>query len=285
MGKAKKTRKYAEVKRLISPKDLKQLRLIVGGCGWVCAGPRQCRRRLAAAKCLPYSALPALTTHPLPTRTHPHRAAAKKQQQGKKGGAKKEDDVRHVYVFHFFLSPARFSSLSDPTTPHRPPLLPHNTTQPNNSQKVSTALFFKWNSQLGPPYQVLVDTNFINFSIKNKIDLVQGMMDCLYAQCTPCVTDCVLAELEKLGPKYRVALKVAKDPRLERLPCSHAGTYADDCLVQRVSAHKCYIVATCDKDLRRRIRKVPGVPIMYLAGRRYTIERLPEATMGGAPRR
>lgn len=118
-----------------------------------------------------------------------------------------------------------------------------------------------------------------------QIDLVQGMMDCLYAQCTPCITDCVLAELEKLGPKYRVALKVAKDPRLERLPCAHAGTYADDCLVARVTQHKCYIVATCDKDLRRRIRKVPGVPIMYLAGRRYTIERLPEATLGGAPRR
>ena len=43
-----------------------------------------------------------------------------------------------------------------------------------------------------------------------QIDLVQGMMDCLYATCIPCITDCVLAELEKLGQKYRVALKVAK---------------------------------------------------------------------------
>lgn len=43
-----------------------------------------------------------------------------------------------------------------------------------------------------------------------QIDLVKGMMDCLYAECTPCITDCVLAELEKLGQKYRVALKVAK---------------------------------------------------------------------------
>ena len=33
--------------------------------------------------------------------------------------------------------------------------------------------------------------------------------------------------------------------------------------------HKCYIVATCDKDLRRRIRKVPGVPIMYISQKRY----------------
>ena len=37
------------------------------------------------------------------------------------------------------------------------------------SEKTPTALFFKYNTQLGPPYQVLVDTNFINFSIKNKV--------------------------------------------------------------------------------------------------------------------
>ena len=43
-----------------------------------------------------------------------------------------------------------------------------------------------------------------------QIDLVQGMMDCLYAECIPCVTQCVMAELEKLGQQYRVALKVAK---------------------------------------------------------------------------
>jgi rRNA-processing protein FCF1 len=43
-----------------------------------------------------------------------------------------------------------------------------------------------------------------------------------------------MAELEKLGEKYRLALKIARDPRFERLPCSHKGTYADDCLVHRV---------------------------------------------------
>ena len=157
-------------------------------------------------------------------------------------------------------------------------------------------------------------------------------MDCLYAECTPCITDCVLAELEKLGTKYRVALKIAKvgwgpclslvpassvmharspalgavlggagasmeeqggrrpgrqggvpregspgpnktrprtpapascprlpcapqDERVERLPCTHKGTYADDCICERVKQHRCYIVATCDKDLKRRLRK------------------------------
>ena len=108
------------------------------------------------------------------------------------------------------------------------------------------------------------------------------MMDCLLAKCIPCITDCVMAELEKLGGKYRLALRLAKDSRIERLPCSHAGTYADDCLVQRCQQHRCYIVATCDKDLKRRLRKIPGVPIMYINSRKYSVERMPEAF--GAPK-
>ncbi|CDP21693.1 unnamed protein product, partial [Coffea canephora] len=104
------------------------------------------------------------------------------------------------------------------------------------------------------------------FKLISFIDLSTG---------TPCITDRVMAELEKLGQKYRVALRIAKDPRFERLPCTHKGTYADDCIVERVNQHKCYI---------RRIRKVPGVPIMYITQHKYSIERLPEATIGGAPR-
>lgn len=144
----------------------------------------------------------------------------------------------------------------------------------------ASSMFFQHNTALGPPYRVLVDTNFINFSLQNKIELVQGMMDCLYAKSIPCITQCVLAELEKLGPKYRIALRVARDPRFERLPCTHKGTYADDCIIDRINTHKCYMVATCDRELRRRVRKVPGIPLMYIAQHQYRVERLPD---GGMP--
>jgi hypothetical protein len=130
---------------------------------------------------------------------------------------------------------------------------------------------------------------------------------------------------------YLSRCSIAKDPRFERLPCTHSGTYADDCLVERVRQvgspptmgtnkqqcryiyalgpsqvegmrwwkedafrragpqgicnlwtyafsslasttftsnaltlvfqHKCYIVATCDRDLKRRIRKVSKRPV------------------------
>jgi U3 small nucleolar RNA-associated protein 24 len=143
-------------------------------------------------------------------------------------------------------------------------------------EKANSSLFFRYNTALGPPYRILVDTNFINFSISNKLDVFTSFMDCLLAKCIPIITDCVMAELEKLGVKYRVALRIAKDPRFERMPCTHKGRYADDCLVNMCTQHKCYIVATCDKDLKRRIRKIPGVPIMYIAQHRYSIERFPD---------
>ena len=31
----------------------------------------------------------------------------------------------------------------------------------------SSAMFFQYNTALGPPYHILIDTNFVNISIKN----------------------------------------------------------------------------------------------------------------------
>ncbi|KAK2760391.1 rRNA-processing protein fcf1 [Arachnomyces sp. PD_36] len=143
-----------------------------------------------------------------------------------------------------------------------------------------TSMFFTYNTSLSPPYQILLDTNFLSHTIQHKLDLLPSMMDCLYASCNPIITSCVLSELEKLGPKYRLALRIAKDERFERVKCDHAGKgggYADDCLVDRVVKDRIYIVATNDRDLKRRIRKVPGVPIMSVARGKYVIERLPDA--------
>lgn len=143
--------------------------------------------------------------------------------------------------------------------------------------QVSSALFYQHNTALIPPYSVLVDTNFLSHTVQHKLELQSTMMDCLYAKCVPIITDCVMAELEKLGPKYRIALRIARDERWERLKCDHKGVYADDCLVDRVMKHKVYIIATNDRDLKRRVRKIPGVPLMSVARGKYVIERLPDA--------
>ena len=143
-------------------------------------------------------------------------------------------------------------------------------------EKQKVGMFFEHNTQLGPPYHVLIDTNFINFSIQHKMDVFKSLMECLLAKAIPCITDCVVAELEKMGHRYRLALKLTKDPRFKRLGCSHKGTYADDCLVDRVKQHRCYLVGTNDKDLKRRIRKIPGVPLISVGNYKYVVERISE---------
>lgn len=140
-----------------------------------------------------------------------------------------------------------------------------------------SSMFFQHNAAIVPPYNVLVDTNFLSHTVQKKLPLLETMMDLLLAKCNPIITSCVMAELEKLGPKYRIALRIARDERWERLKCEHKGVYADDCLVDRVTKSRVFIVATNDRDLKRRIRKIPGVPIMSVARGKYVIEGLSDA--------
>lgn len=213
MGKAKKTRKFAQAKKLISPHD----------------------PRLAHGRSGKEAAHAALVSG-----DGKAKAAARAKANG--NGAEDSDGKRAI-------------------------------------PQMATSLFFKYNASLHPPYRVLIDTNFVNFCIKNKLDVVRGLMDCTLAKCIPCVTDCVLAELEKLGEKFRLALRLAKDDRFERLTCTHEGTYADDCLVDRVLQNRCYLVATNDAQLKQRLRKVPGVPILYVGNHVIKCERLPDLLM------
>ncbi|KAK1999393.1 Fcf1-domain-containing protein, partial [Colletotrichum falcatum] len=98
----------------------------------------------------------------------------------------------------------------------------------------------------------------------------------LLAKCIPVVTDCTIAELEKLGPKYRLALRLAEDERFERLRCSHAGTCADDCIVSNVRKHRCYLIGTNDRGLKQKLMRIPGVPLITVGRGKYYVETLPE---------
>lgn len=135
--------------------------------------------------------------------------------------------------------------------------------------------YFEINHSLNPPYNVILDTNFINMSLRRKLDIERELITCLCSRVNMFVTECVVAELEKLGKVFTLALQVVKGDRFKRLSCDHKGTYADACVINRVKIHPCFIVATCDKELKQRLRKVPGVPIVAVHGMRYAVEALP----------
>lgn len=52
-----------------------------------------------------------------------------------------------------------------------------------HSAPLPTSLFLSHNEALVPPYRIIVDTNFINLSLENRMDMVKSMMDALYAKC------------------------------------------------------------------------------------------------------
>ena len=66
-------------------------------------------------------------------------------------------------------------------------LLCHFAFSPNTP----ASMFFSYNKSLGPPYRILVDTNFVNFSISSKLDVFESFMACLYAKCKWTVTQMI----------------------------------------------------------------------------------------------
>merc|ERR1711953_1111926 len=53
-------------------------------------------------------------------------------------------------------------------------------------------MFFSHNLNIKPPYKILLDTNFINFSIKNKLDILSTSIDCVLSNCILFITDCLI---------------------------------------------------------------------------------------------
>lgn len=91
-------------------------------------------------------------------------------KEAKKEEEKKKAETKHVYVL---LNPMRAACTCLLTIENRLVC----------SAPVPTSLFLSHNESLAPPYRVLVDTNFINLSLDNRIEMITGMMDSLYAKC------------------------------------------------------------------------------------------------------
>jgi U3 small nucleolar RNA-associated protein 24 len=49
--------------------------------------------------------------------------------------------------------------------------------EPVSIPQAPSGMFFQANTNLAPPYSVIVDTNFIVLSVKGKLDLLDGLMN------------------------------------------------------------------------------------------------------------
>ena len=61
-----------------------------------------------------------------------------------------------------------------------PAAIPKDKKKEESTRQVAQAptnMFFAANTALGPPYHVLVDTNFVSHTIRAKLDMLPSMMD------------------------------------------------------------------------------------------------------------
>ncbi|ODQ77847.1 hypothetical protein BABINDRAFT_163227 [Babjeviella inositovora NRRL Y-12698] len=117
------------------------------------------------------------------------------------------------------------------------------------------------------PYQTIVDHEIILYAEKADVNLTKGLTTTIHGEVKPMITQCCMQAL--YDSKNQEAIEYAKT--FERRRCNHPPTDPippSECIksvvdVKGENKHR-YVVATQDEVLRKKLKKVPGVPMVYV---------------------
>ncbi|ELR03364.1 hypothetical protein VC83_01655 [Pseudogymnoascus destructans] len=140
------------------------------------------------------------------------------------------------------------------------------------------------------PYQVLLDADVIRDADKFKMDLIGGLERTLHGQVKPMITQCSMRHLYNAAKEPGVSFLIDKAKLFERRRCGHLPAdypeplSAEACIASVVDAKgsgrnkHCYVVASQDVEVRRRMRAVVGVPLVYINRSVMIMEPMAEAS-------
>lgn len=117
------------------------------------------------------------------------------------------------------------------------------------------------------PYQTIVDDELVLSCDKASFDLVKGLERTIQAETKPMITQCSMQAL--YATENQRAIDMAK--RFERRRCNHPPKDPKppaECIesivnIEGINKHR-YVVASQSARLRRRLRAVPGVPLIFM---------------------
>ncbi|KFY40401.1 hypothetical protein V494_03515, partial [Pseudogymnoascus sp. VKM F-4513 (FW-928)] len=140
------------------------------------------------------------------------------------------------------------------------------------------------------PYQVLLDADIIRDADKFKMDLIGGLERTLHGQVKPMITQCSMRHLYNAAKEPGVSFLIDKAKLFERRRCGHLPAdypeplSAESCISSVVDAKgsgrnkHCYVVASQDVEVRRKMRAVVGVPLVYINRSVMIMEPMADAT-------
>lgn len=131
------------------------------------------------------------------------------------------------------------------------------------------------------PYQVLLDDGFVAECAAAAYNLTNGLSACVLGAVKPMITQCCMQAL--YASRNSSAIDLAKT--LERRRCNHSHKdpkTPDECillvaLVDGKNKHR-YVVATQSRPLRKALKAVPGVPLLFINRSVFIMEPVLEAT-------
>lgn len=137
------------------------------------------------------------------------------------------------------------------------------------------------------PYRVLLDGNFLAMCVQMKVDVRERLPKVLQVKahdCELCVPRAALRELELLGDSMREAFELAQQLQVVEHDAIDGEQQEVD--VTKVIAalvgdrnERKFVVCTQEVELRKTLRSVPGVPLIYLNRSVLVFEDISRATL------
>ncbi|KAF1942636.1 hypothetical protein EJ02DRAFT_454142 [Clathrospora elynae] len=136
------------------------------------------------------------------------------------------------------------------------------------------------------PYQVLLDSQILEDAYKFKIDLVPRLQKMFGGEVKPLITTCDMRHLYNAKPKNETLILQAKE--YERRRCNHQDLEeplsTEECLCSVVdpndkatNKHR-YMVASNDTGVRAHMRRIAGVPLIYISKSVVLLEPMADAS-------
>lgn len=126
------------------------------------------------------------------------------------------------------------------------------------------------------PYQVLLDADIIRDANRYKMDLIAGLERTLHGKAKPMITQCCMRHLYALASEPGIPSIIEQAKSYERRRCGHLPSEypvplsAKSCITSvvdpknnEINKHR-YVVASQDLEVRKAMRDLMGVPLVYI---------------------
>lgn len=137
--------------------------------------------------------------------------------------------------------------------------------------------FFINNFKFRQPFQILIDGTFAFHALENKFNIQEQLPKYFQSEVKLLTTSCIILETEKLSTISKAvggALQVVKQYSVHKCgheKCPISGAKCIKFMVGKNNSSR-YIIATQDRELQDTLRKIPGIPLLYLHGKAPTLE-------------